>query len=73
MNDWAEQILTLQRDFACDLREFIEYELKLPAAADSETVLVNYSTLCGQKSEILLLQMLYIVKIKYKGVKIKWL
>lgn len=25
MNDWYEQMLTLWRDFACDLREFIEY------------------------------------------------
>lgn len=29
MNDWAEQMLTLWRDFACDLREFIEYDLNL--------------------------------------------
>lgn len=30
MNDWERMQLDLWRDFACDLREFIEYELTLP-------------------------------------------
>ena len=29
MNDWAEQMLTLWRDFACTLWEFIEYDIAL--------------------------------------------
>ena len=30
MCDWTEQQLTLWQDFACELKEFIEYEIGLP-------------------------------------------
>ena len=30
MNDWERMQLDLWMNFACDLREFIEYELTLP-------------------------------------------
>ena len=34
MNEWTEQMLTLWMDFACDLREFIEYHLTLSPEAE---------------------------------------
>ena len=46
MNDWTEQMLNLWRDFACDLREFIEYDLKLPPAAEE-----RYREICRKYEE----------------------
>ena len=46
MNEWAEQMLTLWRDFACDLREFIEYDLKLPPEAEE-----RYREICRKYEE----------------------
>ena len=46
MEDWYEQQLYLWRDFACDLREFIEYDLKLPAAAEE-----RYREICRKYEE----------------------
>ena len=46
MEDFYEQQLYLWRDFACDLREFIEYDLKLPAAAEE-----RYREICRKYEE----------------------
>ena len=36
MNDWTQQQLTLWMDFACELREFIEWDLDLPPRAQEK-------------------------------------
>ena len=46
MYDWAEQQLTLWRDFACDLREFIEYEIILPPHLEE-----RYRKICRKYEE----------------------
>lgn len=46
MYDWTEQQLTLWRDFACELREFIEYEIGLPPLFEK-----RYREICKKYEE----------------------
>ena len=46
MNDWTEQMLTLWMDFACDLREFIEYDMILTPAQER-----RYREICKKYEE----------------------
>ena len=43
MNDWTERMLTLWMDFACELREFIEYDLKLTPSQE-----VTFREICDK-------------------------